>query len=106
MSDLRAIGGAVEAYAVDHANYPLGISDWTGLRSAINPVYFNNVAGEDGWGNTWDVGTTASGSDYTVSSLGKDGVAGTRPGGRTGYFNCDIVCVNGQFFQWPEGTQS
>jgi hypothetical protein len=39
-------------------------------------------------------------------SLGKDGLQDSWNGGMTGSFNCDIVFINGQFFQWPQGSQS
>ena len=106
MADLRTIGSAVEAYAVDVSKYPAGITTWAGLESLIDPTYIRNPPDGDGWGNPWAVNTTATGSDYSLVSPGKDGVVGPQPGGQTGDFNCDIVFSGGQFFQWPEGTQS
>jgi type II secretion system protein G len=106
MSDVRTIASAVEAYAVDTAAYPLAIADWTTLKGIINPYFIRDPPDGDGWGNGWDAQTTANGSDYTLASYGKDGLLGSRTGGQTTDFDCDVVFVNGQFFQWPEGTQT
>ncbi|PYS96409.1 MAG: hypothetical protein DMF50_04790 [Acidobacteria bacterium] len=106
MSDLRTICSAVESYAVDTAKYPMSMPDWPTLKGIINPYFIKNPPDADGWSNPWEAATTSSGSDYTVTSLGKDGTASTRTGGMTTDFNCDILFVDGHFFQWPEGTQS
>ena len=106
MTDLRTIATSVEAYATDISHYPIALADWPSLKAIINPYYMKTPPDADGWDNTWTVATTANGSDYTVCSLGKDNLVGPRPGGPTGEFGCDIVFTNGQFFQWPQGTQS
>ncbi len=106
MSDLRTISTAVEAYATDTASYPRAIPDWASLKGIINPFFIKNPPDVDGWNTGWDAATSSNGSDYTVCSLGKDAAAGSRAGGRTTDFQCDIVFSDGQFFQWPEGTQS
>jgi general secretion pathway protein G len=106
MSDMRTICAAVEAYATDTAKYPLGASNWAALKPSIDPYFVRNPPDADGWANGWEASTTSNGSDYTVSSLGKDGFADARAGGPTSAFDCDIVYTNGHFFQWPQGTQS
>ena len=106
MSDVRSIGVAVEAYATDTAQYPVGTGSWAALKPHIDPYFIKAPPDKDGWDNTWDAGTTATGDNYTVASNGKDGITGVRPGGKTQDFNCDIVFSQGQFYQWPEGTQS
>ena len=106
MSDVRSIGTAVEAYATDRALYPQAIPDWATLKTVITPYFIRTPPDGDGWNNTWDTFTAGDGSTYTLSSLGKDDLTGSRAGGRTTDFNCDIVFSGGQFFQWPEGTQS
>ena len=56
---------------------------------------------------TWTyAGDTTNGVDYTLTSLAKDGIASTNNGGMTNDFNCDILFSVGQFFQWPQGTQT
>jgi type II secretion system protein G len=106
MSDLRTIGTAVEAYAVDTAKYPVNISTWAGLKNIVNPYFIKNPPDGDGWSNLWDVSTAVDGSTYTLSSFGKDDVLSPRTGGMTSEFDCDIVYSVGQFFQWPQGTQT
>jgi len=106
MSDARTIGVAVEAYAVDTAKYPLNAATWAALKSQVDPYFIKAPPDADGWSNTWDAGTTATGDNYTIASNGKDGITGVRPGGMTSDFTCDIVFSQGRFYQWPEGTQS
>ena len=106
MSDMRTISTAIESYAVDNSNYPLSITVWTGLKPLVDPYFIKDPPNTDGWNTAWEVATNAAGSDYTMVSLGKDAAVSTRTGGKTTDFECDIVFTNGQFFQWPEGTQS
>jgi general secretion pathway protein G len=106
MSDARTIGVAVEAYATDTAGYPQNAGSWASLKTYIDPYFIKSPPDADGWSNTWDAATTATGSNYTIASFGKDGIAGTRTGGMTTDFICDIVFSQGRFFQWPEGTQT
>jgi general secretion pathway protein G len=106
MSDMRSIGTAVEAYATDHVHYPASISTWSAIRVHLNPHFIREPPNEDGWNTGWEASTSAGGTEYTLGSLGKDGVPGSRPGGATTNFDCDIIYRNGAFFQWPSGTQS
>lgn len=106
MGDQRGICTAIEAYATDNANYPANMSQWSAIKVHLNPHFIREPPDGDGWNNGWDVATSVNGSDYSLSSLGKDGLVGSRPGGPTTDFNCDIVFSNGGFYQWPQGTQS
>lgn len=106
VADLKTIGTAVEAYSTDMAAYPRNVSSWTGLRAIITPFFIKSAPDADGWSSTWDCSTTSNGSDYTITSIGRDFLPGPRTGGRTNSMDCDIVYSDGQFFQWPEGTQS
>ncbi len=106
MADIRSIGTAVESYAVDNNHYPVATSI-TALEGVIEPVYIKTLPTTDGWNNAmvYQPGAT-SGRGYTVKSPGKDGATeGSPAGGQTTDFDCDIVFVDGQFTQWPEGTQ-
>ena len=105
MADIRTIGVAVEAYSTDNARYPQGITTWPGLKVIINPHFMREPPDVDGWQHGWEV-DAATGVEYTLTSNGKDGAAGPRVGGQTSQFDCDILFVNGRFFQWPSGTQS
>jgi len=105
VADLRTIGGAVEAYALDFSVYP-STNDPVDLAVMLQSEYMRRLVSGDGWHNTWliDVGATS----YTLASAGKDGSGSLIPvggGGPTQGFNADIIFANGAFAQWPEGTQ-
>ena len=108
MADMRSIGTAIESYAVDNNFYPKGMANVAaaGITTHVSPIYMKTVPTTDGWQNPWDVDSTATGSEYTITSSAKDGTQGTNNGGTTGNFDCDIVFANGQFYQWPQGTQT
>jgi general secretion pathway protein G len=105
MADMRALGSALEMYAVDNNTYPR-VGNYPTLTPLLQPTYIRSAPAGDGWDHPWVfAGDTTSGITYTLTSLGKDGVASVATGGATNDFNCDIVFANGQFFQWPSGTQ-
>jgi general secretion pathway protein G len=108
MADMRSVGTAIESYAVDNNFYPMGMANVTasGVSTHVTPIYIRTVPTTDGWSNDWDVDSTATGTEYTITSIAKDAAAGTNSGGTTGDFACDIVFTGGQFFQWPQGTQT
>ncbi|MEK7798347.1 MAG: prepilin-type N-terminal cleavage/methylation domain-containing protein [Acidobacteriota bacterium] len=108
MADMRSLGTSIESYAVDNNFYPKGMASVAaaGVSTHVAPIYIKTVPTTDGWNNAWDIDSTATGSQYTITSPAKDGTQGTQTGGQTGDFNCDILFANGQFFQWPQGTQT
>ena len=105
MMDLHSIAEATEAYGVDHAAYPAGIGSWGTIKPHISPFFIRQPPDADGWAHTWGASTDAGGRSYTLVSLGKDGILGIWSLGMTSSFNCDIVFSDGQFVQWPQGTQ-
>jgi general secretion pathway protein G len=108
MADMRSLGTSIESYAVDNNYYPKGMASIAAaaLSTHVSPIYIKTVPTKDGWGNDWDVDSAATGAQYTITSPAKDGTQGTQTGGQTGDFICDILFANGQFFQWPQGTQT
>jgi type II secretion system protein G len=109
MADMRSIGTAIESYAVDNNFYPKNMTNATaaGVSGYVSPIYIKTVPTTDGWNNAWDVDSTATGAVYTITSTAKDGlVGGGATGGQTADFNCEIIFAAGQFFQWPQGTQT
>jgi len=106
MADLRAIGEAVEAYAVDATRYPT-VADFVSLKPVVFPTYIKVWPGTDAWANTLVYAPSATpGRGYTLRSTGKDGIVeGSPSGGMVGDFDCDIIFIDGQFAQWPQGTQ-
>jgi general secretion pathway protein G len=106
MADIRSLGTAVESYAVDNNFYPK-VATYAAVTPLVQPIYIKTAPTADGWNKPWTYqGDTTNGVDYTLLSLAKDGIASALTGGMTGDFNCDICFANGQFFQWPQGTQT
>jgi len=107
MTNMRGIGNALEMYSVDHNTYPRGLNNAGGsvLSGLLSPVYMRTVPPADEWNNPWHVDTNASGSQYTITSLGRDGTPGNNSGGTTNDVNCDIIYTNSAFYQWPGGAQ-
>ena len=104
MADLRSVGTSVEEYAIDNNIYPVAAT-MAALATSVEPIYIRICPSNDGWANLFVVSSATTG--YTVGSGGKDGGALTvvGGGGATGNFNDAIIFINGQFVQWPEGTQ-
>jgi general secretion pathway protein G len=112
MSDLRTLGTALEEYNIDHSAYPVMASEaamsGSALELALEPVFIRILPTEDAWQN--GMRYSSDGKIYTAGSLSRDGRLGgslvvSGFGGATTQFDCDIVFVNGQFLQWPEGAQ-
>jgi type II secretion system protein G len=108
MADMRSIGTSIESYAVDNNFYPKGMSNAgaAAISAFVSPIYMKTVPNNDGWNNVWDCDSSANGAQYTITSVAKDAAAGVATGGTTQSFDCDIIFANGQFFQWPQGTQT
>jgi type II secretion system protein G len=102
MSDLRAIGTAVESYAVDNTDYPVGVT-LPAIKAVIDPVFFNAMPLSDGWSHPFQA--DSSPSSYTIYSQGKDGTGANCPPGATSRFNDEICFVNGRFQRYPAGPQ-
>jgi general secretion pathway protein G len=103
MADLRSLGTAVESYSIDNSFYPVA-TDMASLETSVEPIYIRTAPEDDGWGHTFTV-SSATG-EYTLCSGGKNGGAcASDAGGATQNFNDSITFANGQFVQWPEGSQ-
>lgn len=107
MADMRAIGTAVEAYAVDNNFYPAGASAVSGIASVLEPRYIRNMPVRDAWQTQIDYFSAGSPpQDYTIHSYGKDQVVDSvLISGATTNFNNDIVFSAGTFVEFPEGSQ-
>ena len=120
MGDMRSTATAIEAYAVDFNRYPpaaaftwgsgvaVGIAAPSAtlgqLSNYVSPTYIRVVPLADGWNSWFLYNIDAVGSAYATTSYAKDGIA-TLLGGPTTDFNADIIYINGQFVQYPEGVQ-
>lgn len=118
MSDMRALATAMESYAADFDRYPpsaaftlppnlsLPTDSLVVSRTYLQPTYLRMVPVADGWNSWFQYGTTADRTDYALRSTGLGGVPQSSPTyGPTTDFRDDIILVNGQFVQWPEGVQ-
>lgn len=115
MSDMRTIGTAVEAYAVDNSQYvdpftEQQISSGADFVTHLQPTYVKNVPINDGWRQAfW---AKSNSREYSIMSTGRDkiqeqGITSTTFANRTTqHMDCDIVYSNGSFISFPEGTQN
>lgn len=111
MADLRTIGTAVEAYAVDMAFYPTfteaGIAG-SSFEGFLEPTYVKTVPREDGWRTTFYASSQSR--FYTLASAARDkilsGALDSYGANITSSMDCDIVYSNGSFVQYPEGVQT
>jgi type II secretion system protein G len=118
MADIRGITTALEAYAADFDRYapaaafvlPDGLAlpteNFLVASGYLQPTYLRVAPLSDGWNSWFLYGTSALLTDYAVGSAGQGGVPQTAPVfGPTTDFRDDILLVNGQFVQWPDGVQ-
>jgi general secretion pathway protein G len=110
MSEMRAIGVALEAYAGDNKGYPKA-TNIEELRPLLEPKYIESLPSKDGWRREFRYDLLPGGiSLYALSSAGKDGVfeheLGQRyEGGTTTDFDNDIVYSAGAFVTYPEALR-
>ncbi len=110
MADIRSVGTAVEAYAVDVNFYPRNIT-FGPLGSTVavhvEPTFIRQAPDNDGWGGDISYGSDSLGTEYSVRSYAKDRVkSSTSNTGKTTDFDCDIIYMVGGFVAWPEGIQT
>ena len=112
MADLRTVGTAVEAYAVDMAFYPTWTSgDFAGTwYGFLEPTYVKLVPRSDGWRTLFRASSESR--YYTLGSAARDKVfeygldSVNYLDRQTGVMDCDIVYANGIFISYPEGIQT
>lgn len=107
MADMRAVGTAVESYAVDNNRYPAGGSALSGIQSTVEPRYIAQVPTLDAWGGGLDYLSSPSASPqaYSIESYGKNLSSEATTVGSTTNFNNDILFSQGLFTVFPEGSQ-
>ncbi len=104
MADMRSIGTACEAYAVDNSFYPIGTTFGT-LKGFLQPGYIKTLPSIDGWGIGFNY--VSSSRFYTIISYGRDAASnGITSNATTTDFDCDIAFGGGMFIQWPLGVQT
>ncbi|MCI0446399.1 type II secretion system protein GspG [bacterium] len=105
MADMRAIGTAIEGYAVDHKTYPPGDSTVSVIREYLEPTYIKKVPEKDKWGNYFLYQSSSDLQSYTITSYGKDHKQDL-PGHYKGViarFTNDITFSQGSFTAFPIG---
>lgn len=108
MADIRMLGTTVEAYATENNKFPRAESVGE-LVPLLTPRFAKTLPSTDGWGNELRyrcLDETCEG--YEISSSGRDRVfehVRAEEYGKlaTSNFDCDVVYVNGNFVQFPEG---
>jgi general secretion pathway protein G len=118
MGDMRTVATAIEAYSVDLNRYPpaagfsmptgvaIGTTTLSNAEGYISPTYLRKVPLVDGWGSYFLFSANTVGTDYMLCSYAKNGTVDTFVYGPTTSFNADILYVDGQFVQYPEGVQN
>jgi len=76
------------------------------LKPYLEPTYIKKLPLVDGWNTAMVYDCDAVGSEYTVTSYGKDGVQSGPSSGAFTDFKHDIIFSTGSFVTWPEGTQN
>jgi len=85
MEVMRALSDGLEACQVATGGYPV-LDDLVGLRELVPDYYPAEGSMEDAWGSAFRY--RLQGDDYTVTSTGPDGEAGSRD---------DIILITGSF---------
>ncbi len=113
MADIKNLSTAIESYAVDVNYYPIStsmaaIATLGAANLGIEPIYIKAAPTKDGWAGALQYGsdTGGAGSDYTITSFGKDKKVSSSSAGITNDFDCDIIYQNGSFTAYPEGIQT
>ena len=112
MSDIRTIGTAVEAYAVDWAYYPTETQDTVvnTLAPHIAPIYIKKAPPTDGW--RFDFRAVSESRFYTIGSAARDKIwestldDNSYNRNPTTDMDSDIIYSNGFFISYPEGVQT
>ena len=113
IADMRTLTTALEAYATDNNQYP-DVGSVSALKPYLSPTFVRDVPAKDGWGHDFRYecwSRLAKCDSYAVASAGKDGVFEHEslqdylPDMKTTGFASDIVYSNGNFVQFPDGTQ-
>ena len=111
MSDIRTIGTAIEAYAVDWSFYPTQTqANVSTISTHISPTYVKRTPPADGW--RYDFRVDSQSRFYSLGSAGRDKVwetdlsATSYNRGTTSSLDCDIIYSNGTFISYPEGVQT
>jgi len=103
MADMRTISRAIEAYVVDHEIIPIHDGGLADLQEQISGYTNTLLPVHDSWGNEYMFTRGDNDMNYTLVSLGKDGIDGDDYVRAARFdFNRDLVMFNGIFVAAPE----
>ena len=110
MADIRSYGTAVETYSIDNG-YPPNVASSTDAKAALDefcePTFIRSLPATDGWKSAYQWVHVAAQDEYTLISTGKDrALQSCGNGVETKEFANDICFSDGQFVQYPAGTQN
>ena len=73
----------------------------------LAPTYIRTLPLSDGWNSWFCYAVDGSPAvNYAVRSMGRDGMPESTPSwGPTTSYDADVIIVDGQFVQYPEGVQ-
>jgi type II secretory pathway pseudopilin PulG len=127
---MRAMGQAVEAYAMENGRFPSPpgsvVTQWSGsrrsdnpwppaawpvrmsqraagLKKILSPRYVGDFPTRDAWGYPFLYATTPEGKNYAVVSTGRDGTldaAHSFTRVPTGNLDQDLIYADGGLFTW------
>ena len=103
MSDLRAVGTALQAFQLEEGRFPAATSGTVDrIFPRISPEYIRDAPPVDGWGRPFRY--ESNGESFELGSAGRDGLWEVDPpGGKRQGFDSDLIYEDGGFIQWPEG---
>ena len=102
-ADLRTIVIALTVYSIDHDRFPI-LEDTDHM--ALVP-FLGDLPTADGWSSLYGYQCGGDGSRYTVVCYGSNRTADTPYVlGPITRHKDDIVYIDSQLVQWPEGTQA
>ena len=103
LGDLRTIVIALTTYSIDHNHFPV-LGDT--VHMALVP-YIGDLPAVDGWDSLYIYQCGGDGSRYTAASFGSNRLPDTPyVYGPITRHRDDIVYIDSQLVQWPEGTQA
>jgi general secretion pathway protein G len=107
VGDIRGLANGLGMYQQDYAKFPVStdFEDMDQFVSDLAPYLGEGLTTLDGWQRAYQY--KSNGDHYTLVSYALNGVADTPwTQGTTTFFDDDVVILDGEFWQVPEGTQN
>jgi len=119
LGEMRSLSGAIQVYENDKGMPPLPLTGGSGgweevpvsqIETNLTPDYIQTLPAADPWGKPYLYGFSPEEKRYYLLSTGRAGqreVDGFPDASRvTHCYESDILLVDGDFLQYPEGKQS